>query len=514
MKRRRVAGSARGPRPKPYHHGLAFLNEMVTEFGLLFILGTIVAIMMIPLLHLEAARAVDRVVGDLVMREIARDQLETPPANAPRLLFIDINEETCRIWAEEENTSCTLGMITPRDHLGAVTDNLLALAQQGKKPLIVVLDVELAPSPRSNDAQLILDDKLCASIYRLSQYLPVVAVRPMTIGRGAVPIITAFPSIFDPIVSGTGCGGVSGNPGQFWFASPILHPDEDGVIRSIHAWDTVFDQSGGTRLGGIGFLTAALLNTDNDRQVLACDFPASAKPSSNCQPGPVAIGGQIYEVNTSQRIDRLSFLLPYENKNASSYGVTYGNSPSVIDIVDARKFEHYQPSLLVNSVLVLGGSYLSSGDLHATPLEDAMPGAMVHANAIRTYATSALLQEKKDWLLKFLLVIVASFIGSLFHAVGRSFCSRLSSMTGDIARVVILFVGTPITVSAVFLVAVSWASTSLAESGTVLGTLTPALAVALESLCGILHELKQFAHELHRRWIPHLQSQSEDVRPD
>ena len=53
------------------------------EFASLYFLGLVVAVSMIPLLHLNFVHAIDRFAGDLMMWQQARDQLAAPKIPLP-----------------------------------------------------------------------------------------------------------------------------------------------------------------------------------------------------------------------------------------------------------------------------------------------------------------------------------------------------------------------------------------------------------------------------------------------
>ena len=128
-----------------------------------------------------------------------------------------------------------------------------------------------------------------------------------------------------------------------------------------------------------------------------------------------------------------------------------------------------------------------------------MPGAIVHANAIHAFATGGLVQESKSWGLEVLLIAAAASIGAAFHVAGARLRSRLGRITGDAARMLVLAVGIIVAVLVVLLIGFTRAFAELAETGTALGTLTPALAVAFEGLSGILHELREMTERMIKR---------------
>jgi CHASE2 domain-containing sensor protein len=255
-----------------------------------------------------------------------------------------------------------------------------------------------------------------------------------------------------------------------------------------------------SRLAGVGFLSAAVIAQDIDLESLACSFPASHEPPANCTVRPIRMAERIYEpaTETSPTTGRIQFLLPYE-EHARGSSSTYGYNPAVIDTVEALNVRQSNIGEYAGAVVVIGGSYYASNDLHVTPLGSDMPGAMVHANAIRAYATNAFIVESKSWSLKLILIGTAALIGATFHVI-RLFAR--CGIAGDIARVLILFAGVIIAAFVVFLIGLVRGFAVLAETGTALGTLTPVLAVLFEGLCGVFHELKRLGNRVTKHLVP------------
>jgi CHASE2 domain-containing sensor protein len=280
----------------------------------------------------------------------------------------------------------------------------------------------------------------------------------------------------------------------------MLEMDSDGVVRSVHAWDSVHNAATGqhSRIAGIGFLSAALLQPQIDRHSLDCLFPASNLRQSTekpeCNVHAFSIQDRTYSPNEKERfrLERPIFVLPYQEFGQHRKS-EFGNSPSLIATIDARKLDE-NVELLSNAVVIIGGSYQSTGDLHTTPLGLRMPGAMVHANAIRAFLTGELVEEHKSWLLKLVLVSVAALIGSSAYALGLIIRHRFRPPLAQLLQLTSCILGVVVAVVVVLAIAVSWAGDELAATGTALGTMTPALAVAFEGLCGILQDVKSLLH--------------------
>ena len=468
------------------------------EFGLLCFLGGVVALAMVPLLHIEVVRGLDRNISDLIMEQLAIERLAQPAASAPRFVFVDIDEQTCEEWAAAVRMSCTKGWSTPRDQLASIVDALGdASAAPAQRPRLMVIDVELAPVAHRDEVDA-TDERLCAAILRVAQNLPVVAVRPMVIRsdpNGA--LVDAYPSILDAARSkDAGCGGGAGS--NLWFASPLVRPDADGVVRSVDAWDSIDDPASlAGRVAGVGFLGAALLDPKLSSDQLACDFPASRPVAGSCAGAALTIAGRDFAASTTKsEEDRIVFLVPYTASDTAA-GSPFGYAPSTIETVAAKDFisqSRSRSALLAGSVVILGGSFLASDDLYMTPL-GSTPGAIVHANAIRAFAAAALVEEQKSWWLKLVLIVVAALIGASFGLLGSEVKGRLPGLAGGLGEILVALLGIGVTVLAVFSVAVTWAFDDLSRSGTAIGTLTPAVAVAFESLSAVMGQLRQLTRQ-------------------
>lgn len=484
----------------------AWLGKFAGEFVLLCALGGLVAVAMWGLLQLplDFLHALDRKASDLMMQQLASERLGEPDAAAPRFVFVDIDEQTCEEWAIAAGMSCTKGWATPRNQLAAILEALAAASGDAQqRPRLLVIDVELAPVAH-RDAADPSDDRLCAAIVHTAQSLPVVALRPMIIRPDPNGVLVdAYPSILDAAFGNDGhCAGGDATGGaassNLWLASALIQPDSEGVVRSVHAWDTIDSPPGfAGRIGGVGFLGAALLEPKASIAQLACAFPASKPVSGPCADAAVTIADRVYRPSTTaSQQNRIVFLVPYTPSGVTG-GSLYGYAPSTIETVAAKDFVGQNPSrskLLGGAVVVLGGSFRLSDDLYTTPLDAGMPGAIVHANAIRGFATAALVEEQESCRLEVTLIFVAAIIGALFHAFGSPTNRIQPTLVDDLREFFFSIVGVCVMVGAVFFVAVTLAFDDLSRTGTALGTLTPALAVAFEGLSTVMNLIKKLMH--------------------
>lgn len=136
------------------------------------------------------------------------------------------------------------------------------------------------------------------------------------------------------------------------------------------------------------------------------------------------------------------------------------------------------------AVVIVGGSHVASGDLNTTPLGPETPGAMVLANAIRAYATGKLVTERHGWGLEIILIGVTALVGVTFDRLGAVAARRLDRVAGGVGRMGMSLVGAAIAMFLVLNICIIRGFAELAETGTMLATLTSALAIALEGVCG------------------------------
>lgn len=517
------------------HSWQNLLRAFAIEWLLLCALAVLVSLVMTALRQVEVVRSLDRSVSDGIMRDLAKARLaEDQSGKSARYIFVSVGEETCRIWSEARQEVCAAGFMTPRDKL---IEMLKALASANSGPdrtamKLIALDVELAPQAVTSD----FDSKLCEEAYAVAASIPVLAVRPMVtdVSDPALPVARAYPSIFDECKSASQSAQLN-----LWFASPLLQPDPDNVVRSIYAWHMVrqiapktSDISSKTgdippttgdsppktgdsplataeRISGFGLLGAALAG-GVDRSVLACLFPASRPdPDASCGAKSFELAKHVYDpsamdqkdasaVNSDGRkakdgwsILRILFSLPSDAGTSAAKGYSY--APFVFQTIEAYKLQQRlieTPQLLDGAIVIIGGSYVASGDLHATPLALRMPGAMVHANAIRAIAAGSFVEEHEGWGWEFLLIGIASLIGAVFHVAGHQTHERLRSPFNHIAKLGLAVLSIVVTVLAVFVLGVVHAFSSLA-AGTAIAVMSPIIAVAFEGMSSILQVVRE-----------------------
>jgi hypothetical protein len=563
-------------------------QEFTRELLALYVVGLLVAGIVFFLLLIPYVENIDRYLTDALMRQVAQQERRRLKAEKPELPFVYINvgQTTCERWAAHRGTSCTLGVTTSRDGLSALLEKIKkSIDDKTGEPRLVVIDIELAPLPHeqggggASSSHEEASDKTAATtkdelepadchlrkaVFDLADAVPLLAMRPMVIDPKRAPYVFGFQSILDGDVckesNSAPAQKLSGKfPEKLWFASAVIQADSDGVIRSVHACDTMqlmrrvpkqetFESiREPVAIAGIGLLGAVLLHYpveetprvdfektvsgffDGSRPNFDGSRPDTIEPgrerNQKCPGMPIAVDGRNYGRQTPatpgrRLVNRIMFSLPFDQLGQAA----------PVNTVEATDFNPQDySSQLDKAVVVIGGSYLASGDLRTTPLGPGMPGAVVHANAISAYYTKELIEEGHSWVVELTLIGIAALIGALFHVIssrGTDALCILGSWIGlvvaplviwgfqaewvskkfvfgmlvgvvlaafltiFIPRILVSLVGAAVAASLVLWFGVRLAYPILV-AGTAIGTLTPALAVAFEGLFNVLHSIKE-----------------------
>ena len=351
------------------------------EWLLLCALAFVVSLVMTALGHLETFRSLDRSVTDIIMRELARERLAGAPSEkSVRYVFVNVGEATCRLWAQARGEACASGFATPRDELVEML-KALAGANAGRTAMkLVMLDVELAP--QAGDKASDKDKLLCAETYSIAKSIPVLAVRPVVneASNPARPIAQAYPSIFDDTTCSPDASP-SSHP-DLWFASPLLQPDPDNVVRSVYAWHLIRGNTpaAAQRISGFGLLGAALTDETVDRSGLACLFPASRPGSSaKCEAKPLNLANHVYEPSDKDDLSILRILFSLPSDPGSAVAATYTYAPFVFQTVEAYELQQRLSERPAHERLDLRVAFLAAPLVPAALRRRAGSGTIVSA---------------------------------------------------------------------------------------------------------------------------------------
>jgi hypothetical protein len=149
--------------------------------------------------------------------------------------------------------------------------------------------------------------------------------------------------------------------------------------------------------------------------------------------------------------------------------------------------------------VIIGGSFLASGDLHPTPLGALMPGAVINANAIRAFSLGQVSQEHHLVLIELALILVAAAITVTFSWLADWSSSIVPRRVWRIVYAIVLILGLVLAGCATFMIALKWAYQILESRGTVLGALTPALLITCEGFFRLVHRGEHLLENALRR---------------
>jgi CHASE2 domain-containing sensor protein len=392
--------------------------------------GIFITLLIIPFHNSQLIRTLEDISIDWVISMYRNTTLTKP--KVPPFVFMDIDEQTYRLWKEL--------LPTPRDKLR----DLIQFAVAGQ-PKLVIIDVDLTyPTDRYHTqltpADVTLKDYLATyeSQHCTNQPCPhlilVSTSRPTLDAQGHfLPTRELRPSFL----------GVTESPHLHW-ASALFEPDVDFMIRRWRLCDKVSHPKEEPILS-IQLLTAKLSGTTE----LKC-------PEETAH---AAIGQRIiYKLlpNTA---------MPKPEK----YPDTQSGQPILTTWSAHRLLQHPagDKSFLTDRIVVIGGSYLDSGDWYATPI-GAMPGAVIIINSILSLQQYGEL-HKPNILLILLTEIILIVIMSLAFACFTSFYGMLFS------GLLIILVMMPISF---------W----LFQAGIWLDFAIPLLAVQLHRMAAVLHQ--------------------------
>ncbi len=475
----------------PYHaHHPRWLEAV--QYGLALICVGVVVHFLITLLPHSFLQRIDAVAWDALMRNQAKTELQKmkdpnqskmePAVPWNQFVFVDVDDDTCKEWAKRDHSAsipvgCSMSSLTPRARLANVINAISNPEGSQGKPALVVLDIDLAPVTGVSDSD---NATLCRSVVELAKQVPVIVVRPTAIDlvRGT---IDGHTSIFDPAQThGCDTGSREQGPDNLWFGSSLVWNDPDQVIRRVGTRDQITivdgadDQRGNAVVGSVGLLGGALVRRI-DQPVLACWFPGSAPPSLHPrEPCPNAMDDgpakQLDAILTSEPPrKRIFFSVPTWGPDRS--GRNYPYVHGLLCHIPAYKFPDpspetppipiadeicSRPHALSDAVIMIGGSYIASGDLRTTPLNTDVPGAVIHINAIRAFAEALgsdrshwVLDESRPLLFEALLIVVAALLGLGVHelarwlargrgAIGKALIKFIVSVEGIIVQVVVI----------------------------------------------------------------------------
>ncbi|HDN27778.1 MAG TPA: CHASE2 domain-containing protein [Thioploca sp.] len=233
---------------------------------------------------------------------------------------------------------------------------------------------------------------------------PTTAVRPYPAQR---------PTFLDNIVAKS--------PHLHW-ASVLFDREKDRILRRWQLWETTCSAGQPEIVPSVSLLTLALLTDPkqgihNINKQLQQFRPASCDQSTQKLPlelnrnDLLKISDAVQLHPQPSRLNRLIFYTIPWKLNPDEQRPNVPDGRFLLETLSAKNvLEHLDAdstALLHNSITVIGGSYIESRDLYATPL-GWMPGALILMNAVHTMLQHGELNAPPSWVL---LAMVAVIIG-------------------------------------------------------------------------------------------------------
>ena len=310
----------------------------------------------------------------------------SPAGKQKPIIFIDIDDETYKHFPNRP-------LILPRDQITRIAEALTPPDSQktdGAKPvagspLVVLFDIDFsaASTPAKNDRAL------RRALTKLGGPIPVVLVKSAQPagqdGKNECQVGDQAP--FGPSKDGGGninCG------------SATLYRTDDHVIREFPLWSLECSGPSASVTPSVPLLTAAFaMQNTVTRSQLEADLRVAVP--SDCELhgdriATVTLAGfdnGTFDVDVREPLTPIDFAItpsggPYRTINKSDSGddqVPLFRRLSAGTIL--RNTGSMSPSFFEGSIVIVGGSFVDSRDIHPTPVGE-MPGALILANAINT----------------------------------------------------------------------------------------------------------------------------------
>ncbi|MFO1049893.1 MAG: CHASE2 domain-containing protein [Geminicoccaceae bacterium] len=323
-----------------------------------------------------------------------------PPGSQRPIIFIDIDDETYNNYLDRP-------AMLPRDQITKIaqvltppeSENVEDLNPAAGRPLVVLFDIDFsAPSTPSKN-----DEDLQGALARLGGSIPVVLVesayRADQEGKNGCRVGDQAP--FDPSKKegrNVNCGTAS------------LHRADDHVIRKFPLWTLSCNGRSASITPSAPLLTAAFALHDpvarsqpgaDPNPVARSQLEADLKVAvpSDCELrgdryATVTLGGfanGTFDIDVREPMTPIDFAIPPSAGDSPTIDRSqWGNGNEQVPLLRRvsaetilRNAGSVAPTFFDGSIVIVGGSFSDSKDLHPTPVGE-MPGALILANAINT----------------------------------------------------------------------------------------------------------------------------------
>ena len=380
---------------------------------------------------LETNVAIGRVRDALLTWQIA--QFNSSGVGAD-VLWLDIDESTYLRWGAPP--------VTPRDRICRLID--FALRGNARS---VVVDVDLTfPSPPGVFPKLqscrggtrAAPAKPTSADSELAEYLRQRAetCRARTGAARCAPIVltralrSSYRFAYDDGVPARvpraaffeDRGFVSG--GAVVWTSPNFDYDEDSLIRRWRLWEPVCEPA--AALASTELVAAASFagkSADDVARALGAMQPRCVPLPGRGQRHAAASEaraeldiGYPLELTTAAQDRRFFYRIAWNAKGGRPLMAAF--LPAAL-VTEADALHPFDPAIVANRIVVIGGSYRDNPDFHRTPL-GTMPGTLVLINAIQALITDDRIHEVPLWLRFLIEAVLIIAVSAMFLFVGAA----------------------------------------------------------------------------------------------
>jgi len=406
------------PRCRPFWHNLPrFYRQLITNL----IVGLTIAVIIMSLHNSRWITEFEDNNVDWLMN-LYRGSAPQPDKPSYPFVWIDIDEETYQAWGEP--------LLTPRDKLR----QLLHFAVLGKAAVIVV-DIDLS-YPRVVAKQK--STTLSKADLDLYNYLFDYEAKHCKEACPHIILARSFrkPSIAEyvlyyPAQRRTFLDDIVAKSPHLHWASVLFERERDRLLRRWRLWEGTCTAGKADIVPSVPLLTLALITDPKSINTLnkqlqeflpyRCDSrPQKWWPEFN-QKKKVIISDWQLHPQPSGLNRRIFYTIPWRlNPGNSRPKVSDGRflleKLSPLEILKHPTADG--SALLHDSITVIGGSYIESRDLYATPL-GWMPGVLVLINAVHSLLQHGELNAPPSWVLLLAVagvIVLMSFLFSRFDS--------------------------------------------------------------------------------------------------
>lgn len=370
----------------------------------------------VPWLHEKEEKALDWVIA----MNVGTPNGLGPSSDRPEHLyaFVDLDEWTYRAWGEP--------LFTPRTKLAELIADVVAA-----QPSLVIVDIELDRPNRDAPAQ---DVELQHTLAGLPAGPPVILVKSLRPSLKPSTLPEPRQSFLDQTVAASN---------RLYWASPTFLRDDSQSIRRWKIAVCAEQSQKPTLLPSVQLLAYALLSHGPGGNLIGELTTQLEKNNEVCSgaaqggQGSLVLGGQSFPLDEEGQENRIL------------YSMKQGIAPQMVQVgPEERPLFVSVPAQAILSggagtslqdtlhdrVVIIGGSFADSFDIHKTPLGN-MPGAIIILNSLRSLFTYGV-DHHPSWIVSTLIEVGLITLMTFFFIWFNSFWGML--LSGVIIIVILL----------------------------------------------------------------------------